>query len=64
MQTINLRKTDKPTRLYYLHKIWFGDESIVYILFKIWFMTIMFFIALPIVKEVLVNLHLIESDTF
>lgn len=57
-----IRKTDKPTRLFYLHRIWFGDESVVYMLFKMWFMAVMFMVATPIIKEVLVNLKLLNPQ--
>lgn len=39
-------------RLFYLHKIWFGDDSIVYMIFKIWFFTILLINFAPVLVEI------------
>jgi hypothetical protein len=46
-------KNHKIQSLHFLHNAWFGDESIVYMLFKIWTMAVLILIGLPIVLQVL-----------
>lgn len=41
----------EDTKYFYLHRIWFGDYSIVLILFQVWYMTIMLFLLGPLVRE-------------
>ena len=43
-----------------LHRIWFGDESIVFILFKIWYMVIVFLAISPIIGEII---NLLQNPT-
>lgn len=41
----------EDTKYFYLHRIWFGDDSIVMILFQVWYMTIMLFLLGPLIRE-------------
>lgn len=38
--------------LYYLHSVWFGDQSIVEMLFKIWFLAVLILNFTPVLIEI------------
>ena len=42
---------ENKDRWYYVHRVWFGDESIVFMLFKIWYMVLVFLAISPMVGE-------------
>jgi len=64
-----IRKTDPAdtydandpsrTRYYNLHRVWFGDDSSLLILFKIWYYTFIFIMLGPILRELFVFTKLI-----
>lgn len=46
-------KSDDPeyNRYYLLHRTWFGEESIVMILWKVWYYTLLLLTLSPLVRE-------------
>ena len=41
----------EATKYFYLHRIWFGDSSIVLILFQVWYFTAIMFLLGPLVNQ-------------
>ena len=41
-------------RYFNLHRIWFGEESIVMLLFKLWFYTAILWMASPFIRELII----------
>jgi hypothetical protein len=57
-------KGNDPTdieRLYYIHRVWFGDESIVFALFNIWYYTLFLMIMGPLVRVVVNYMKSLQS---
>lgn len=46
-------KPNKIQQLWYLHSVWFGDRSIVEILFNMWIIAIMIIVFLPVLTKIL-----------
>jgi MFS-type transporter involved in bile tolerance (Atg22 family) len=40
-------------RWYEVHRVWFGDESIIFMLFKIWYMVLIFMALSPVLGEII-----------
>lgn len=43
-------------RYYNLHRVWFGDQSIVWTIFKIWYFTIILWMLSPVLRELVIFL--------
>jgi len=44
---------DDTERYFYLHRLWFGEESSLRILWDLWFYTLVFFSLQPVIREIL-----------
>jgi hypothetical protein len=58
-QDVNVSIQTMPissSRFYELHRVWFGDESILWILVKIWYLAILFMMVAPLIKQALTAL--------
>ena len=53
-------KEEDETRqkYFYLHRVWFGEESIIMILFKMWYYTLILLMLNPILRELVIFLKL------
>lgn len=38
-------------KYFYIHRIWFGEESIVMMLFKVWYFTALMFLVGPLIQK-------------
>jgi hypothetical protein len=50
---IDEKRNENEARWFQLHRIWFGDESIVFILFRVWYLVLVFMAISPIIGEVI-----------
>lgn len=56
-QAITKENSDM-NRLFYFHRMWFGDDSVVYMIFKIWFLTILIINFTPVLQEILLSFQI------
>jgi steroid 5-alpha reductase family enzyme len=42
----------ESNRYYQLHKVWFGHTPVLFIFFQIWIFTILFYLVLPVFKQI------------
>lgn len=49
---VEAHKKHRTDRLYYLHRVWFGDDSIVYMLVKVWYMAVIIMLLTPVLIEI------------
>jgi hypothetical protein len=53
-----LNDEENHVRYFNLHRVWFGEESIVMILFKLWYYAALLWMLSPILKELVVFLKM------